>query len=308
MKIAIIGAGGVGGYFGAKLAQAGNDVTFLARGKHLKAIEENGLIVKSIQGDFKVENVQATDNIQSITPPALVIVAVKAWQIKELRDKLKEIIIPETMILPLQNGVLAAEELSEVLGKELVLGGLCRILSKIEGPGVIRHFGIAPAIIFGEFGKSSSERTTALLNVFSKAGIDAELSTDIEAELWKKFIAICAGALLAVTKTTYGECRDLPETRKMMTDLLTEIYVLSKAKGVQIETDFVNKAVAFIDKFPADSTSSLTRDIWDGKPSEIEYQNGTVVKLAEKYGVETPINRFVYHSILPMEIKARKAK
>ena len=307
MKIAIIGSGGVGGYFGAKLVQAGNEVTFLARGEHLKAFKNKGLTVKSILGDFHVDTFSATDKITKIGKPDLLLLGVKAWQIKEIRDDLKKIIPPESFILPLQNGVLATEELSETIDKSAILGGLCRIISKIESPGVINHFGVKPIIVFGELDKSISNRLQNLKKVFDKAEIDSKITENIESELWKKFIAICVSGLLAITKTTYGELRELKETRKMMIDLLTEIFILSQKIGVQIESDFIDKTVTFIDTFPYDSTSSLTRDVWECRPSEIEYQNGTVVKLAEKYGVDTPINKFVYNCILPMELKARES-
>lgn len=305
MKIAIIGAGGVGGYFGAKLCQAGYDVTFLARGVHLEAMLESGLLIKSILGDFRIGQPKATDRISDIQPPDLIILGVKAWQIKEIREELRSIMHPECMVLPLQNGVLAAAELSEIIDKRNIIGGLCRIISKIESPGVINHFGITPTIIFGELDKSKSERVLNIQKIFDSAGIASKTSEDIEAEIWKKFIGICVSGLLAVTNTTYGELRELKETRQLMIDLLTEIYTLSKKIGINIESDFIAKTVSFVDSYPYNSTSSLTRDVWEGKPSEIEYQNGTVVRLGEKYGIETPINRFVYNCILPNELKAR---
>lgn len=308
MKIAIIGTGGVGGYFGAKLVKAGFDVTFLARGEHLKAILTKGLVVKSILGDFRVENLKATDKILEIDKPDLIIIGLKAWQIREVRDDLNAISSKDCMILPLQNGVMASEELLEKIDKRNILGGLCRIISRIESPGVINHFGVTPTIVFGELNKLQSDRTKKLLSVFESAGIDAQLSDDIDADLWKKFINICVGGLLAVTKTTYGELRELGETRQMMIDLITEIYALSQKIGVRIDSDIIDKTVSFIDSFPYYSTSSLTRDVWEGKPSEIEYQNGTVVKLGEKYGISTPINKFVYTCILPNELKARGLK
>jgi 2-dehydropantoate 2-reductase len=184
---------------------------------------------------------------------------------------------------------------------------LCRIISKIETPGVIHHFGVdSPKITFGERDNSDSERLQNLKSVFDKAGIASEISPDIEAELWKKFLMICVSGLLAITRTTYGELREMKETRQLMFELFTEIYTLSQKKKIQIEPDFVDKTMKLIDKLPYDSTSSLTRDVWEGKPSEIEYQNGTVVRLGLEHNVETPVNRFVYHCILPMERKARK--
>lgn len=305
MKIAIIGTGGVGGYFGAKLAKAGFDVTFLARGEHLKAILARGLKVKSILGDFEVENLKATDKITDIEHPDLVIIAVKAWQIKDIRDDLKKIIHADSFILPIQNGVLAAEELSEKIDQKNILGGLCRIISKIESPGIINHFGVSPTITIGEIDGPRSERLIQIKKVFEEAGIDTIISDDINTELWRKFIFICVSGLLAVTKTTYGELRALKETRQMMINLFTEIYLLSQKMGMKIESDFIEKSVFAIDALPYDSTSSLTRDVWESKPSEIDYQNGTVVRLGEEHGVDTSINRFVYNCILPSELKAR---
>ena len=306
MKIAIIGTGGVGGYFGGKLARAGHDVTFLARGEHLRAIQKNGLTIKSIKGDFKVAPVKATDSIKTIGSVDLIIIAIKAWQIKDIIRDLREITDRGTVVLPLQNGVSAADELKEQLKQENIIGGLCRIISKIESPGIINHSGIEPTLIFGELNNSITERIHKVKAVFDNADIKARISEDIIADLWKKFIPICVSGLLALTGTTYGELRELFETRQLMIELLNEIYRLSQKIGIRIEPDFVDAAVSFIDSFPYDSTSSLTRDVWEGRPSEIEYQNGTVVKLAEKYKVETPINRFIYNCILPMEIKARK--
>ncbi|MBI9036035.1 MAG: ketopantoate reductase family protein [Bacteroidales bacterium] len=164
--------------------------------------------------------------------------------------------------------------------------------------------GVTPTIVFGELDKSKTERIDKILDIFQAAGIDAKISEDIEADLWRKFIAICVSGLLAVSNTTYGELRAIKETRQLTIDLLNEIFLLSQKIGVKIETDFVDKTVSFIDTFPYDSTSSLTRDVWDMKPSEIDYQNGTVVRFGEKYGIGTPINKFVYNCILLGELKA----
>jgi 2-dehydropantoate 2-reductase len=306
MKTAIIGTGGVGGYFGGKLARAGCDVTFLARGEHLQAIRQNGLTIKSIKGDFTVAPVKATESIKTIGAVDLIILALKAWQIKDIANDLGALTSRDTMVLPLQNGVSVIEELKEHLHLENIIGGLCRIISKIESPGVINHSGIEPVIVIGELDNAETERIKKIKAVFDHAGIASRISDDITADLWKKFIPICVSGLLAVTRTTYGELRELKETRQLMIDLLDEIFRLSQKAGIRIEPDFVAKAVAFIDSFPYDSTSSLTRDIREGKPSELEYQNGTVVKLGELYKVETPVNRFIYNCLLPMEIKARR--
>jgi 2-dehydropantoate 2-reductase len=306
MKILIIGTGGVGGYFGGRLAKAGHDVTFIARGAHKKAMEESGLKVKSINGDFSLEKVTVTDNIADVAPPDLVIISVKAWQVKDIAKQLKPVITDHTMVLPLQNGVLASDELKEVLPEKNVLSGLCRIISKIDEPGIINHLTVDPAIVFGECDNAKTDRVLQLEKTFNDAGFKGRVAQNIQADLWRKFISICVSGLLGVTRATYGEVRDQKETRQVMRNLFDEVAVLANKKGANIESDFVDKTMAFIDTFPPESTSSLTRDVWEGKPSELEYQNGTVVRLAEEIGLEVPVNRFVYYSLLLMEKRARQ--
>jgi 2-dehydropantoate 2-reductase len=306
MKIGIIGTGGVGGYFGGKLARAGFDVTFISRGENLNSLRENGLTVKSILGDFKIDRVNTTDRFSVLGEVDLILICVKAWQVKEIAQKLKSVVNENTIVIPLQNGVSAIDELKEHLNESNITGGLCFIISKIESPGIINHFGIEPSIVFGEINNLKTERLNKIKSMFDMAGIKSKISEDINAELWKKFIVICVSGLLAVTKSTYGELRALKQTRKMMVDLLKEVYKLSQKAGVKIKSDFVDDTISLIDTYPFNSTSSLTRDVWEGKPSEIDYQNGTVLRLGHKYGVETPINKFVYNCVLPMELKARR--
>jgi 2-dehydropantoate 2-reductase len=235
----------------------------------------------------------------------LIIIAVKAWQVKDISKDLRNSIDENCIILPLQNGVLAFDEISGELGKKFVIGGLCRILSKIGSPGVIEHMGLEPTIIFGEWNNNKTERINKLKELFDKAGIKSSIAEDIQAELWKKFITICVGGLLALTRSTYGIAREVPETRDIMKELLTEIYTLAVKTGIKLGDDHVEKTMQYIDAFPYDARSSLTRDIMEGRPSEIEYQNGSVVKLGEKYGIKTPVNKFIYNCLLPMELSAR---
>lgn len=306
MKIAIIGTGGVGGYFGGKLAQAGHDVTFIARGEHLKAIQTNGLKIKSPKGDFTVYPANATDDITTIGTVDLAIIATKAWQVRGFAKELKPFIHENAIVLPLQNGILAHEEISEELGEKHTLVGLCRIFSKIVEPGVIHHMSIEPTIIFGELSNEKTPRVENLLQLFEEAGIESYIPEDIHASLWKKFISICVSGLLAVSKSTYGIARELPGLRQMMRDMLTENFTVSQKAGINLPPDLVDKLMAAYDTFDYNATSSMTRDVMEGKPSEIEYQNGTIVRLGEKYNVDTPVNRFIYNCILPMELKARR--
>jgi len=305
MEIAIIGAGGVGGYYGAKMANAGYNVLFVARGEHLKAIRAHGLQIKSIDGDFSVNPARATDKVSDLGGADFILLGTKAWQVTEVARELKDIIKADATILPLQNGVMAFDELAQELNSTHIINGLCRIFSKIESPGVITHLGFDPVIIFGEADNKETERVRTLKDIFDHSGIKSRIAQDIQSELWKKFINICASGLLAVTRSTYGEIREIKETRQMMQALFEEIYVLSQEMGICIESDFVSRTMSFVDSFAYDATSSLTRDVWEGKPSEIEYQNGTVVRLGEQCGVHTPVNKFVYECILPMERRAR---
>lgn len=307
MKIAIIGTGGVGGYFGGRLAKAGNDVTFLARGKHLEAMMSHGLIVQSIKENFTIQPVQATDSITTIGKVDLVLLCVKSWLVKDMARDLLPLLKEDTVVLPLQNGVMAAEELQSVIPAHHVLGGLCRIISKIEAPGVIRHFGVDPTVVFAELNNGKSERVVKLQKVFEQAGFNARISHDIQADIWKKFIQICISGLLGVTRVPYGGIREVKETREMMISLFQEVYDLSQKLDISIEPDFVEKTVGVIDSFDYNASASLARDIWEGRPSELEYQNGTVVHLAEKYGLDVPVNKFIYAALLPQERKARKA-
>ncbi len=306
MKIAIIGTGGVGGYYGGKLALAGNDVTFLARGAHLQAIQNKGLQIKSAHENFVIFPAKATDRLADIGESDLVILSVKAWQVKELAREIKGILGAETTILPLENGVMTAEELGMEIENKHIIGGLCRIFSMIEAPGIINHFGIDPFIVFGELDNSNLKRLEILKKVFDDAQIPSKISYDIQTELWKKFIIICVGGILALSRTNYGEIKLVPQMKELVRDLMTEIYTLSLKAGALVEADYIDKSMIYMDKYPANFTTSMARDIWEGKPSELEYQNGSVVKLGERYNIQTPVNKLIYWCLLPSEMKARK--
>jgi 2-dehydropantoate 2-reductase len=306
MKIAIIGTGGVGGYFGGRLANAGNEVTFIARGEHADAIRKNGLVVKSINGDFVIIPAKVSGNIGNVEAPDLIILGIKAWQVQEVAREIKTIIGENTTVLPLQNGVMSPGELKDILGEKHVVGGLCRIFSKIDAPGVINHYGVDPEIVFGELNNEKTGRVLELQQTFVKSGFKATIPESIQTELWRKLILIGSGSLLALTRSSYGSVRENQETRILMQNLLNEIYQVGKKSGVRLEDDTIEKIMKYIDSYPYDSNTSLARDIWAEKPSEIEYQSGSVSILGEKLGVPTPVNTFVYHCLLPMEKRARE--
>ena len=307
MKIAIIGTGAVGGYFGAKLATAGNEVHFLARGQQLAAIQENGIKVKSILGDFEVYPVKTTDRIQELGVSDLIILAVKAWQIREVRKDLTHLLHDKSIILPLQNGVLAANEIQESINPRHIIGGVCRIISKLEKPGFINHFGATPSIVFGELKQTNFDRLAKIKLTFDAAGIESRIAEHIQTDIWKKFGFICVGGLMAVTRATLGEIREYSETRAMLNTLVGEVSDLSSKVGVDLGTDFKERTLKFIDSLPPATTFSMARDIWDARPSELDYLNGAVVMLADKYQIPVPINRFIYNSLKINELRSRSS-
>lgn len=306
MKIGIIGTGGVGGYFGARLASSGNDVIFIARGEHLEAIKKNGLIVKSIKGNITIESAEVSDNLSDLADCELIILGTKAYHVKEIAKVLATYLNNNALILPLQNGVLAIEELSEYFDKKQILGGLCVIFSNIESPGVINHMGLEPSITFGEIDNTIKERTLEIKTVFENADIACKLTDDIETALWEKFILICLSGFGTISNTGYGLIRETPETRQMLIDSLTEVSEIAKAKNIKLEHDIVEKSIAYVDTYPADAMSSLSRDVLSGKQSEIEYQNGTVVRFGKELGIDTPVNKFIYGFVKLIESKHRK--
>lgn len=306
MRIAVFGTGGVGGYFGGRLAQAGEDVVFIGRGEHLQALRSKGLRVDSPDGDFKVFPCQAVDDPQEVGPVDSVIMGVKAWQVGQAAEAMRPLIGPETFVVPLQNGVEAPSELAGVLSREHVFGGFCYIVSFIEGPGHIRHGGMKPYVAFGELDNRPSSRGQRLLDAFSQAGVTAEIPADIHAAMWGKFLFIASlSGVGAVTRAPAGVMRTLPETRRMLEDAVKEIAAVAKARKIILKDDAVSATMAVIDGLPPQTTASMQRDIMEGRPSELSSQNGAVVRLGREVGELAPLNQFIYSSLLPLEMKAR---
>ena len=306
MNIVIYGTGGVGGYFGARLAQAGNNVTFIARGKHLEAIHKNGLQLKSFKGDYLVYPVNATSNISEVENIDLILICVKTWQLQEVAEIIKPDLNNNTLVISLLNGVNNSEVLTSVLGSENVLGGLCKIVSKVEVYGVINHLSYEPTIVFGELNNKISERAKVFQSTFVNAGIKTKLAVDIQKEIWTKFLFISTvSAIGALTRATIGEMIDSEEIKKMMYQISEEIVAISKVKGVKLSDDIIEKQFQIINAQPYNTTASLQRDIMEGKPSELEAQNGTIVRMGIELGIPTPINSFIYNCLLPQENKAR---
>jgi len=305
MNIVVFGAGGVGGYFGGKLAQAGNDVTFIARGKHLQAIKNNGLQVKSIQGDFKIHP-KVTDDVASIKHPDLVILGVKSWQVEDVAVQLKPIIGEKTMVLPLQNGADNADKLREVLPHKNVLAGLCKIVSRVESPGIIDHFAFDPEIVFGEYDNEKSKRVQNVSALFDKAGIKNKVSDDIHLDIWKKFLFIATvSGIGALTRVEFGVMRNDEHIRQIMYQTANEIVAVANAKGIALTNEDIEMLLKVVDNLNAKTTASMQRDIMEGRPSELDNFNGYIVRQGKELHITTPANSFTYHCLLPQEKQAR---
>jgi 2-dehydropantoate 2-reductase len=306
MRIAVFGSGGIGGYFGGRLAQAGEDVTFIARGDHLKALRSSGLRVDSINGDFHLPSVKATADPREAGKVDLVMLGVKAWQVPEAAEAILPLLDEGTFVLPLQNGVEAAGQLVEKLGAGKVLGGLCQIVSFIAGPGHIRHPAFEPYVAFGELDNRISPRVERLFEVFRRTPTKVEIPPDIHAALWKKFLFISAySGVGSIVRAPAGILRSNAGTRSMIDAAMREVLAVARARGITLTDEVVEKAMSSIDSLPEGATSSMQRDILAGRPSELEAQNGAVVRLGGKAGVPTPVNGFLYTCLEPQELRAR---
>lgn len=295
MRIAVFGTGGVGGYFGGRLAQAGEDVTFVARGEHLRAIRANGLRVDSRDGDFVIFPAKATDDVTEIGEVDLVVLGVKAWQVPEAARTIKSLVGSNTTVLPLQNGVDAAAQLVNELDPANVIGGLCRIVSFVVAPGHIRHAGFSPSIIIGELDNRRTDRIAVIEQVFRRAGLTITIAADIQVALWTKFLFIASfSGVGAVADAPAGVIRSDPKWRAQMISAMEEIYALAHARGIKLPPEVIETVMAGVDALPEDATSSMQRDIAAGKASELESQNGAVVRMARESGVEVPTHALIY--------------
>ena len=306
MKIAIMGTGGVGGYYGGLLAQAGHEVTFIARGAHLSALREKGLQVRSVFGDFRVSPVSATDQPAQAGPVELVIVTTKTYHTDDAAHLIKPMVGPDTMVVSFQNGVDAADRIGQIVGMEHLLGGATWLSAAIEEPGVIGQYSQFRRIAVGELDGKITPRAETLREVFQSTGATVELVPNIEQVLWTKFVFISAiSALGGLTRVTMGEYRDVPEARAVLTEAIREVVAVAQAKEVALAPDIVSSTLQFIDGSAANIQPSMQRDLEAGRMSELESLVGLVVRLGAKSGAATPVMNLAYAVLKPGEVKAR---
>ena len=305
MKIAIMGTGGVGGYFGALLHRAGEQVWFIARGEHLRAMQAHGLRVSSVLGDFTIP-VTATDNPVEVGVADLVLFGVKSYDTKAAAERMKPMIGPRTTILCVQNGVDTPEQLAAIYGKRAVLPAVVHIFSAVRAPGVIAQTGGPRKVTFGEADGSITPRVERIFEVLKKAEINCERSTRIMADLWEKFLFIAAiGGMTALTRAPVGEIRSCPESRAMLRAVMEEVQAIARAKRIPIAPNAVEQAMQFTDGLGPESRASLYNDLAAGKRLELDALAGAVVRFGEEIGVATPMNRAIYAALKLHDLKAR---
>ena len=300
MRIAVVGAGGVGSGFGAALAKAGADVTFIARGAHLAAMKRDGLKVQGPRGDTHLVPTKATDNPAEIGVVDIVLFCVKLWDVESAGEAVKPLVGSGTAVIPLQNGIDAAERLLPILGSNAVMGGVAQISASIAAPGVIQQVGTFMRMVFGELDGTRSKRAEEFLALCLKAGFDATLSDQIQTELWMKFVLLATNAgITAATRRPIGELRDDADIRPVMVTALWEVFEVGRAKGVPLPADAVEKILVFIGHAPPTMKASMALDLERGNRLELPWLNGKVVELGRQLGVATPTHGMIYAMLKP---------
>ena len=300
MRIAVVGAGGVGGGFGAALAKAGADVTFLARGAHLAAMKSAGLKIGGGRGETHLVPTQATDDPESIGKVDIVLFCVKLWDVESAGARIKPLIGPDTAVIPLQNGIDAAERLVPILGRDAVMGGVAQIMASIVGPGLILQVGTFMRMIFGELDGKRSQRGEDFLALCLKAGFDATLSEQILTELWMKFILLAANAsIMSVARQPIGKLRDDPDLRTIFVAAYREVFDVGRARGVELPADAVERIRELSSTLPPAMKPSMALDLERGNRLELPWLGGKVVELGRQLGVPTPTHSMMYAMLKP---------
>ena len=300
MRIAVVGAGGVGGGYGAALAHAGADVTFIARGAHLAAMKEHGLKVESPRGDTHLKPAQATDDPATVGPVDVVLFCVKLWDVESAGEQIKPMVGPNTAVIPMQNGIDASERLAPILGTQAVMGGVANISATIAAPGVIRQTGTVLRMVFGEFDGTRSPRAVAFETMCKKAGIDGVLSPNILGELWMKFILLASNAsMMAVTRLPIGKLRDDPDIAALFPVAYQEVVDVGRARGVTLPDNAVELTLNFNRNAPPHLMASMAVDLLRGNRIELPWLSGKVVELGRQLGVPTPVHALLYATLKP---------
>ena len=299
MKIAVVGVGGLGGYIGGRLAQSGQDVTFLARGQRLATLHQNGLQVRSPDGDFVIRPVQATDDPATVGPVDLILFCVKTYDVAAAAAGLRLLIGPETALLPVQNGIAHLEQLRSILGNEVVLGGMAMINAHSPAPGVIERPGGPHRLEFGEMGREPSARCAAIAQAITAAGMEAIVSPKIAERMWWKLVGVCGASIFCLMRASKGQVWEFAETPALMHQILTEGVAVARAHGIALAPTLPDEMVKIAATFPPQYKPSLLVDLEHGRRLEIEAWNGALVRYGKQVGVPTPVNDVIYACLKP---------
>jgi 2-dehydropantoate 2-reductase len=298
MKIAIIGAGALGCYYGAKLALSGEEVHIVARGATLEALRTRGITVHRDDGSFTVSPFHVTDDAAEIGPVDLILVATKSYSLDSIAPALRALKGPETIVLPIQNGVDSAERLGALTDPAHILGGLTYLPASKTGPGEVTQKGVEKPILLGTLNAADEPSAEAALAVLLKAGIAAERPADIRVALWMKYMLVIGTmGVQSVTGGTIGATRSDPDTRALYESCMSEVLEVAQRSGIQLPADAVEQAMSSIDSYPPTVKASMLQDLESGKPLELDAMHGTMVRLGKAAGVATPVNQFIYAAL-----------
>jgi 2-dehydropantoate 2-reductase len=306
MRIAVMGAGGVGGYFGAMLARSGHDVAFVARGRHLAALRERGLTVRGAAGESHIEAPRATDDPATLPPSDVVLFAVKLWDTESAAAAIRPLLAAGGVVIPFQNGVESIERIAAVVGREHVMGGAAYVAATIAEPGVIGHTGSMARLRFGTVHPAQEPAARAFLAACTRAGIDAELVPDIPRVLWEKFVFLSAmSGVTAATRQPIGPIRSDPDLRAVLEAAMREAYAVARARGIDLGDGFIAKQLVFADGLPAEMKSSMLNDLLAGNRLEAPWLSGAVARMAASDGVPAPVSATLYAAVKPYRDGAR---
>lgn len=301
MKIAIMGTGGVGGLFGARLAAAGAEVTFIARGEHLKSIQQNGLqIISEMRGDLLVKPASAVANVEGLAPVDFVFVTVKLWDTESAIQTIRPIVGKDTAVISFQNGIARDAMLKAAFGEDHVIGGISYVGATIQAPGIIEQKGTFQKLVFGEYSGAKTSRVQALADLCQRAEIEAMVPDDIAVALWEKFVVLVAmSSLTAATRQTIGPVRQNPQSRALLHDVLNEVYNVGIASGVKLPSDVVSRQINYLDTVAPDVTASMEYDLRQGNKLELPWLAGSVVEMGQRLNVPTPVCRVICGILSP---------
>jgi 2-dehydropantoate 2-reductase len=300
MRIAVMGAGGVGGYFGALLARAGHDVAFVARGRHLAAIRERGLRVRGPAGEIRIDHPIAGDDPATVGPREVVLFAVKLWDTEAAAEAIRPLVGAQTVVIPFQNGVESIERIGGIVGARHVMGGAAYIAATIAEPGVIAQTGSMARLRFGAVTPEQEPAARAFLEACNGAGIDAELADDIQRVLWEKFVFLSAmSGVTAATRQPIGAIRSDPDLCSVFAAAMREAHAVGRARGAALAEGFVSEQLAFADGLPAEMRSSMLNDLLAGNRLEAPWLSGAVARMAKEAGMEAPVSATLYATVKP---------